>query len=253
MSEMRDFSFQGKVYIGSRLSSGKSGGMRWVDDASELTLSLETETTERQESYSGQRLTSVRLQKAKKASFTLVLNSASAENLALALQGTVTDKAGASVTNEVLPTLAVGEIAQLDYPRISSLVITDSTGSPVTATLGTHYSIESALGGLIKILSLSGLVQPLKAAYTYAAHKLLTMFTSGVQEKYIIMDGINTVDNERVRIRIYRAQFDPISELGMIQDDLGNLNFTGSILYDDTNAADANLGGFASCQLPDEA
>lgn len=251
---MRDFSFQGKVYLASRLSSGKPGSGRWVDDSSQLQIQLSTDNEERQESYSGNRLTSVRLPKAKKATFTLVLNAMSAQNLALALQGTATDVASGTVTGELLPTgLVADDIVCLDYPRISSLVLTDSNGTPATLVEDTNYSIESAIAGMVKIIDPASLTQPFKAAYSYAAHINLAAFQIASIEKYLILDGINTVDNERIRLRAYRCVFDPVDNLGLITDSLGNLTLKGSILYDTVNAADANLGGFVSVQLPDAA
>lgn len=251
---MKDFSFQGLVYLGPRLTNGKPGAMTWVDDASQLSIKLAVDTTERQESWSGQRLTSVRLAKAKKANFTLVLSALNKRNAALALQGTSTDVTGSTVTGEVLPTgLVANDVVALDYPRISTLVITDSNGTPATLTLGTHYSIDSALGGMVRFINVGSFTQPFKAAYAYAAHVNLAAFTLASVEKYMIFDGINTVDNEKVRVKIFRCSFDPVSDLNLITDDLGNISLSGSILFDSVNYASANLGGFASVQLPAEA
>jgi hypothetical protein len=251
---MKDFSFQGKVHIGLRQANGKPGALRWVDDASQFSIALQTETSERQESWSGNRLTSVRIPKAKKATFTLVINAANAQNMALALQGTATAVAGSTVTGEVLPLgLVAGDLVALDYPRISALTLSDSTPvTPLVPTLNTHYTIDSADGGIIKIVNPAGFVQPLKAAYTYGAHVNLSAFTIASIERYLILDGINTVDNERIRLRAYRCAFDPVSDLGLITDDLGNISLSGSILFDSVNYANANLGGFCSVQLPSE-
>jgi len=250
---MKDFSFQGKVHLGERLSSGKPGRMRWVDDASTLNIGLTADKEERSESWSGQRLTSVVLPKAKKANFTLVVNAATAANLALALQSEAVAVATGSVTGEVLPTgLVAGDMIALDHPRISALALTDSAGTPATLDEDTHYRIDSPAGGMIEILDPASLVQPFKAAYTHAAYTNLAMFKVPSVERYGILDGINTVDDERVRVLVYRMQFDPVSELALITDGLGNLNLTGSILFDAVNFRDANLGGFASVQLPEE-
>lgn len=251
---MKDFSFQGKVHLGARLPNGKPGRMRWVDDASNLTIQLTTDKEERQESWSGQRLTSVSIPKAKKASFTLVLNAASSQNLALAVQSEASTIATGSITGEVLPlALVANDMIALDHPRISALAITDSTaGTPLALALDTNYRIDSPKGGMLEILDPGAFVQPFKAAYTHDAYVNLAMFKLAQVERYGIMDGINTVDDERVRVMIYRMQFDPVSDLGLITDSLGNLNLSGSILFDSTNFRDANLGGFARVQLPED-
>jgi hypothetical protein len=60
---MQSFSFQGKVYLGTRLAGGKPGALIWVGDAPKCDVSLQTEAEDQKESYSGNRLTSARLQK----------------------------------------------------------------------------------------------------------------------------------------------------------------------------------------------
>ncbi len=100
---MKDYSLQGKVWLGTRLASGKAGALKWLGDNSELTLKLTTEKSERIESWSGNRLTSAVLQKAKKVEITLKPNQLSSNVLALALYGTVATIAAGTVTGEALP------------------------------------------------------------------------------------------------------------------------------------------------------
>lgn len=253
---MKDFSFQGKVYLGQRGTDGKPQALRWVDDASQLQIQLSTDTEERQESWSGKRLTSVRLTKSTKADFTLTLNAFSVANLALALGATKQDVASGSATAEAFPdSLAVGDIIALDHRDVSDVVISDSTsGTPATLTEGTDYKVESAEGGLIKLLNLGSYTQPFTAAYSYAATARLPLFTAGASsERYILLDGINTVDQTRARVRLYRGAFDPASQLDLITDSLSSLEMKGSVLFDSVNAEDANLGGFGRIELPGEA
>jgi hypothetical protein len=250
---MKDFSFQGKVYLGLRGSNGKPLALAWVDDASQLQVKLTNDIEERQESYSGNRLPSVRMPKAKKAEFSLTLNAFSKMNLATALSSTPVDVATGSVTGEVFPSgLAVGDVVALDHRDISALAVTDSNATPATLTLGTNYSLESGPGGLVKLLNLGAYTQPFKGAYTYADSVRLPMFTAGQIERYLLLDGINTVSNERVRVRLYRCSFDPVPQLDLITDALSSLQLGGGVLYDSTNAADANLGGFGRIEMPKE-
>lgn len=252
---MKDFSFQGKIWLGERLSNGKPGALRWVDDAGTLQIKLTSDKSERTESWSGNRLTSATLNKANKAEFSLSLNAFSADNLVLGTFGTKAVIAGGSASAEALPTgLAVGDVVALDHRNISALVLTDSGGTPATLTAGTDYDIESASGGLVVIKSLGGTpyTQPFKAAYTYGDGVNVTMFSQGAPERYLMLDGINTVSNERVVVRLYRAKFDPVSQLDLISDDFGKLDLAGGVLFDSTNAADAALGGFGRIELPGE-
>lgn len=246
---MKDYNFQGKVWLADRLSTGKPNKLVWVDDASVLQIKLATDIEERQESYSGNRLTSVRITKAKKAEFTLTLNAFSKENLALGLYGAVQTVTGGSVVDEVLPaSLANNDIVKLDKAGVSALTVKDSAGAPVTVTPA-NYSLLSAAAGLLQILNIGTYVQPFKASYAYESGVNVAMFTAAAPERYLILDGTNTVDNSRVLVRGYRMRFDPVDQLDLISDSLGSLSLKGALLYDSLNAADANLGGFGRIEM----
>lgn len=251
---MKDFSFQGKVWLADRSPTGKPLALRWVDDAAELQIKLNADKSERTESYTGNRLTKAVLSKSKKASLSLKLNAATKENLALALYGTAAVVTTGTVTAEVFPTgLMVGDTVKLDHSKVSSVVLTDSAGTPATLTSGTDYSLESdGAPGLVNILNLGATpyTQPFKAAYSYAAGVDVAMFTQQAPEKYLVMDGINTVSGERVVARLYLVRFDPASQLDLINSDFSDLSLTGDVLYDELNAIDPTLGGFGKLELP---
>jgi len=257
---MKDFRFQGKVWAGMRNADGSPGPLTWLGDDSELQIKLSVTKDERHESYSGQSLLSVSTTKEKKAELSIKLNYFSKTNLGLGLYATAVDVATGSATGEALPiNVAAGDVIRLAHRDVSSVVLTGADGT-TPLVLGTDFSIESAPGGLIKVIDPThfndGAVGPPQAtataAYTFAASVRLPMFTSDPPERYIVFDGKNTVTGETVRIELYRCQFDPISQLDMISDSLSELQMGGSVLYDDVNAADANLGGFGRIeQAPD--
>jgi hypothetical protein len=239
------FSFQGKVYAGNRLSNGKLSKPIWAGNVPEMTLQLATESSNKTESFSGNRLQYGRLQKGKTATLNLTFDEWLPQNIALAIWASELNVVGASVTAEVFETaLAVGDFVRLDNPFVSALVITDSAGTPAALTAGTHYRLDSANAGLVEILNVGAFTQPFSAAYTYAGRTSFTMFTAAPPERYIMLDGINTETNEPVIVTLYRCKFDPVGDLAFIQDDYGNFKLTGSVLYDTVNAANANLGGF---------
>lgn len=241
---MKDFSFQGKVYLGERLAGGKPGKLRWVGDAPVCTVELATESEERRESYSGNRLTSAQLQTSKDANITLTLNYFSAENVALGLYGQVNTVVGGSVTGEELPSgLVNGDTVALARGNVSNLVITDSAGTPATVP-SANYSLDSADGGILRILDVGTFVQPFKAAYDYAAQVDVAMFTEQAPERFLLLDGVNTIDNLPVRVELYRTKFNPASSVPMINEGFGQLELTGVALYDSDAALDAALGGF---------
>jgi hypothetical protein len=58
-------------------------------------------------------------------------------------------------------------------------------------------------------------------------------FTSAASpERYLRFEGLNTVDNSRVIIDAYRAQFDPLTNYGLINDELAAVDMSGSLLAD---------------------
>lgn len=242
---MKDFSFQGKVLLGTVLGNGKPGALRWVGDVPLLNIQVETEEEERTESWSGQRGTSAIFKKATKVRGGLTMNEALALNLALALHGSAVSVAAGTASAESFPAgLVAGDLIALDNGDISSLVVTDSAGSPATLVPGTDYAIESAKGGLVKILNVGSYLQPFKGTYSFGAQQRIAMLTTQAPEKYLLLDGVNTLDNTRVRLRLYRARFKPVEDLSLINDSFGELPLSFDCLMDAVNVADPLLGGF---------
>jgi hypothetical protein len=249
---MKDYSFQGKIYLGMRdAASGQPQALQWVGDADQLQVKLSTTTDERQESWSGQRLTSVRLVTAKKAELSLQLNEFSPLNLGLALYGNTINVTTGTVTAEALPAnLAAGDTVALDNRDVSAVAITDSTPTtPKTLVEGTDYNVVSAASGLIEILNIGTYVQPFLAAYSYAAAVQIPMFQTAVPERYLVLDGTNTVDGSTVKVRLFRCVFDPASQLDLISSKLSQFALAGSVLFDQVNYANSNMGGFGRIEL----
>ncbi|MDR2366126.1 MAG: hypothetical protein LBD68_09820 [Zoogloeaceae bacterium] len=239
------FSFQGYVYLGG-ISGRKIVDPVWVGDAT-MTVALETESVEHNESFSGQRLPYGRLTTKKSATATLTLFEARAENLALALYGVNVPVTSASVTAEAIPD-TTGLVA-LDHALIDNLVLTDSTsGTPVVLTEGTNYTIENAAGGLIRILETASLTLPIKAAYDYGAANTTGMFTTTPPERFLKMVGVNTLNNAPVVVDLYRVRFDPASELALHNEEFGSFELSGSLLAE-AGLMTGELGGFGTLTL----
>lgn len=239
------FSFQGKVWAGSRSDDGKLSRPYWAGNVPAMSLKLSTDASNKTESFSGKKLQYGRLQKGTTAQLDLTFDEWLAKNIALAIWASEIELATDTVTGEALESgLVVGDFVKLDGQFVSSVVLTDSTATPAELVLGTDYRIESPNSGLIELLNVTGKTQPLKAAYTTQAATAFTMFTAAPPERYILLDGINTETQEPVIVTLYRCKFDPVSDLAFINDDYGNFQLSGSVLYDPLNAADDELGGF---------
>lgn len=248
--DMQDFSFQGEVFLGDRLSGGLPGPLTWVGDSPKATLALANDTEKRTESYTGMRRQSAVLDKGGSATLNMTLNYASSKNLVLATWGTLNQVAAGSVTNETFPTVAVGDVIALEHGGVSSVVLTDSTGSPVTLTLGTHYKLRSANGGTIEILSITGLTQPIKAAYSHTDSSDIAMFGQPSPERYFFLAGVNTIDQSPIRARLYRCKFQPVTGLDLVNDSFGQIELQADVLWDNEAAQDPLLGGFGKIEQP---
>lgn len=242
---MAYFSGQGRVYIGTRDSNGNPQAMRWLGNVPELKVSLNVETIEHKESYSGQRLTDLSLIKGKDGEFSCAIENFSIENLELTLYGQTSSVTSGTVTNEALPTGAVaGGIYLLANQFVSSVVVKDSAASPATLTAGTHYKVHAEQGA-IELLNITGFTQPFKVDYSYGAAKRLAMFKSAQPEVWLRFDGLNTADsNSRVIVDLYRVVLNPTKDLSLIGDDIQKFELSGRVLADTTKSDTGPLGLF---------
>lgn len=242
----RYFSGQGRVMLAQRDASGNALQFSDLGNVKELSISIKTDVLEHKESTTGQRGTDLRLQTGKAASVKLVPDNFDMATLALVLYGAKAAINSGSVTNEICPaTLAVGDYWCLLNGKVSSVVITDSAGSPGTLTANTHYSVDDARFGTLKILNLGSFTQPFKAAYSKGAAVNVNMLTQAAPERWLRFEGINTADNNNpVLVDLYRMSFDPIADLGLLNSALAEFSLSGSVLADSTKAGDTTLGQY---------
>lgn len=240
------FSFQGKVWLAERDANGQPINPIWVGNAPSLQLQLETETLAKTDSYSGNRLQIGQLNTSKTATINVTFDEWTASNLALAFYGAKTTVATSTVTAEALPTtLAAGEVVRLDHPFVSAVTVDDGGGELVA---GTDYVIESANSGLLKFLLPP--TDPVTVDYSYAASESLSVFTTQAPERWLLLDGVNTANNNSpVLLDLFKVQFAPVSDLDLITDEYGSISLTGTVLFDTLNSG-AGLGGFGRIQMP---
>ena len=241
-------SLQGPVNLAKRVLSGtgaKPGAMRFVGQADACEVALETETATQNESYTGQRLQIGELSLGKTGTLTLTLKDWTLENLALALYGKVVEVEAGTVTAEALPDdVVIGDRIRLDHPFVSNVVLSvDGGDDPLVA--GTDYRVESATAGIIELLTAAALTATV--AYSYAETEKLGLFTSTPPERWLLLDGINTENDERVVVQLYRVKFAPVSSLSLLHNEgYGELPLTGTVLADMTQTNDDELGYFGS-------
>jgi hypothetical protein len=244
------FNGQGKVDIAGHSSGSPSGAFRWLGNAPSFKFIPEATVSEHKESYTGNKAVDVRLRTELKGTVEITFEQLDVENLKLLGVGESVSQAATPVSAETLvgsTTPAVGQVFYLANVDVSSLVITDSTGTPKTLTLNTNYLADTKSGRveLIDITTGGAFVGPLKAAYTPAAVTRVKLFTAAAAEHWIVFSGINTAvsGSPKFRAEFYRVSFDP-AELDLITDGDQPAQFTlrGTALIDSTKAASSAFG-----------
>jgi hypothetical protein len=245
------FNGQGKIYLGLRDSDGNAQAMRYVGNAPNFKFALEESVSEHKESYSGSRLTDVRLTTEIKASTELVLEQIDTDNLNLMLWGTTVTQGSTDVTAYALEgsdTPAVGHVYLFADQEVNTVVITDSTGSPKTLTADTNYELD-ADAGMITMLDIStggAFTGPLKAAYKRTAIARNKMFGAAAVEYWLRFVGLNTAvsGSPKVIVDLYRVRMSPTAEVGLINDDVAQFTLSGSVLMDTTKTLAGDFGQF---------
>jgi hypothetical protein len=151
---------------------------------------------------------------------------------ARAMYTDTSDVPAGSVTAETLPAAEPDTVVYLSHPKItaSTLVLTDSAATPVTLTEGTHYAIEDAQQGRIRILDITGLNLPLKAAYSYSAYgkhvpSLTPKRTSLVWNGLAKYEGMDIIQ----RVTIAEVEWAPDGAVTLIGDNSGTLKLKGKV------------------------
>jgi hypothetical protein len=214
-----------------------------VGNAPELTLTLTTGSAKKFDSTSGNRLQIGELSLTKEASLAMTLDEWTVITLGLGMYSSAISITGATVTDESIATALDGEFVKLAHQFVTDIAMVNSAGSPLTLIEGTHFRIESEAAGIIEFLQTIA-SPPVLVDYEYADADAISMFTTQPPIRFLILDGINTDNNERVYLELYKVKFNPVGSLSLITNEYGSIPLTATVLYDTLNAADANLGGF---------
>lgn len=246
-------SFQGRVFLGKRDAAGLPIEVRSPGNVAELKLALKTDVLEHYESQTGQRTLDHRMVKQKSATVNLTLEEFTKENLALALYGNHVTAVPGTVTDEPIGgvTPMVGDRYFFAHPKVSSLVVKDSSATPVTLVAGVDYTVDPDFGALQFLRLNDGgapavpYVAPFKASYAFDVATQIGIFTQPLPERYLRLEGLNTAQgNAKVLVELYRVAFDPLKEISFISDEYNKFEMEGSLLADATKPFDAVLGQF---------
>ena len=243
---MPGFSGVGLVSLAERLVSGLPNVASFMGNCPSVKLSLSPDSVERNSSMDTSRGPLRRMTKTTQGSIEITCDEFSKANFTRFVFGRMDSVAsGGSVSATAFPTGAVvGSLLLMPDKNVTSVVITDSTGSPKTLVLNTNYELD-AFNGSIRILDLTAggpYVQPLKYAYTKGAVDVIAGLAVPDKEFWLNMAGTNVDTGERGVLDAYRVRFGPAENIDFISDDYVDFTIRGSILQDSTKTA-AGVGG----------
>jgi len=231
------FSLQGRLSKFKRNPDGSKGAGIWFQNVPKFDLSFEVSEESIKESHSGNKMKDLvfEIEKGIKTAYTL--HGFNVDNLVSALWSSRYTVAAGTASGEELPAdLVVGDYFSLDNQNTSAWSLVDSTGTPVPLAVGTHYAEVSVFAGHGQILDLTGLTQPIKASYSYAASNALSLLTTRPDDHFLVFDGIETISKSRAYVEISRHTNSPLASLPMINNDgVGTMEMKGEALYDGTN------------------
>ena len=235
------YSGQGSFYVGERDANGRPMGLTRMGNIPEASVSIEVTKFEHKESESGQRAVDLVITQERKGTFSLTVESLTLKNLAMGFWG----KEVTVIEAEHTESVQVWEDARtpLAHPNIKmtadatplpTIVVTDGDEvSPVTYALNDDYWVD-AENGVIWLNPDGSIVDgaTVEVTYTTAGYDSMIAFTETSMERFIRFEGINTVTNKKVIVELYRAQLDPLTDYGLINEELGSMTLNGNLLYD---------------------
>ena len=149
--------------------------------------------------------------------------------MATAFYGEATAVAAGTVTDEpIAPTTAVGDFIFLRYPNVKNVVLTDSAAAPLVEN--THYAVEDAATGRIRVIALPGAATIATADYEFEPHVHFSIFKTGLVEMGLIFCGING-KGQRARVTVPRINFSMGGDFSWIGDDNAELQLEGQALF----------------------
>lgn len=243
-TKSRYYSGQGVVLMGDTDADGNPTGLMPVGNVSSLKIAIAASTLEHKESQTGQRGTDLRLTTELKCSVSLVMESFIADNLSVAMRGSVAKKVGATLPAE-LSKAYVGKVMPLRHAKVSAVVIKDTAATPNTLVAYTtgmdagdwDYMVNAAAGSIqwaavpISPTVIDGAA--VTVAYTYAAQQHVDPLTQGSSDKFLRFEGLNTAEDLKpVVVEIFRFSTDPLKELDLINDNVSNFALDASALMD---------------------
>lgn len=186
--------------------------------------------------------------KSSSGELTLTFADVADKKFAMGVFGTVNDVGTpGTVTAETLPSgVAIGDTyfagGLTRHRALTTLVVKDSAGSPITLVLNTHYTADVATGK-ITFLAVPG-TQPYKIDYGYTDPAAVSLLTAAAKEYVCMFEYINkAAGNAAGTVELYRVKFDPTQNMDFLSDELQIMDLKGAVLADQNRSTTDTVFG----------
>lgn len=237
-------SLQGSSNI-ARNIDGKATILRELGNQTSVKLAIESETYERKETKSGKRQKVFEQSKSRGVTLEVTLDEQKRDDIALAFQAENVITGSKQVTGEKITTLKAGDQIKLEGFNLTSVTVKDSTSSGAkTLNEGEHYLLDKDYG-ILTLVSTDGITQPLSVDYMQGDVSSTVLFSlPDDAEYYYLFKGINSIDNKKISVELWRFKPSVGGEMELINEETGEITIKGSALADTNRQSDPKLGGF---------
>ena len=225
----------------------KSAPLLPVGNISEFTFSFEEDRKELKNYLGGGGNRNV-ISRVSGITASLVAHDFTAENISLALRGSVTAAATSAVSDEELPSHGVdGELIPFNYLPDASKAITIKDGNDLVLTIGEDYEITKSG---IKVIGAGDISSVgVKVSYTPIGSNMVQALIESGREFVLFMEGLNDAqEGLPFNIRVHRVKFSPVQNLGFISDDFASIALQIDVLAD-TTVSGNGLSAFMQIDL----
>jgi hypothetical protein len=224
---------KGTVYINTKIN-GVFQGLKQVPGVIDFNVTPKSKTitqVSKDRATAGQVTAVASMQEP--AELKLKFSAFNSNMMAIAMMGESSVLSGGAntVTNEVIAA-KLDCFVKLASRNISAgtVVLTDAATDLVTYVEGTDYTVNYALG-MIQALSTGSIVNAasLHVDYANAAYSGFSTIAATAPEvvAYILIDGVNTADQENIEIEIDEAHLAASSPVDFMSDKFSELELSG--------------------------
>lgn len=230
-------SLQGELFL-AKMINGAPAGLRPIGNTPELKLNITSESVDHFESKTGKRAKDGVLHKQTGVEVSGTLEELNKENIALVLSGKSIEVISSPIAGASLGSVEKDLMIDLGHRNLSSVTFKDGDDATILAT---KYEVDEAFGTVVFNEAVTGDV---KWSGTVGAVNRITIANNLGEEYRFFFKGVDTYSGDKIAVTLWRVEFSPETELGLINDEWGSCDISGQCLADISKADDAELSIF---------